>query len=272
MPDAETKAAVEPELLAAREGGRLTLTLNRPEVFNALTRRLLRALREELRKAERDPSVRVVVITGAGRAFSSGMDLAELKADLEADRSPAYGEDLRGLFNPLIRQIRAMEKPVIAAVNGVAAGAGASLALACDLKLCAAPAKFVSAFISVGLVPDSGFTYHLARGLGLSRGLEHAWTGAPVAARQAEDLGLVNKVVPSEELGRCVAELADKLLAAPPRAVALTKRALNRAATAGFDETLEYEAQLQEILGKTQDHREGLNAFLEKRAPKFTGE
>lgn len=267
-----TPAKLDAPLLVEREGGRLHLTLNRPQVFNALTHAMLGGLLGELRKAERDRDIRVVVLTGAGQAFCSGMDLAELKKSYESGRAPSYRDELSRHFNPLIRQIRRMEKPVLAAVNGVAAGAGASLALACDLKLCAASAKFISAFISVGLAPDSGFTFALARGLGLSLGLEHAWTGKPIPARQAEEFGLVNRVVPADELKAAVRDLVDKLLAAPPRAVALTKRALNRALGAEFEATLEYEAHLQEILGRSKDHIEGMNAFLEKRPPKFTGE
>ncbi len=267
-----TAVTAEEELLVERENSVVTLTLNRPEALNALTHAMLRGLLSELKIAEKDPSVRVVVITGAGRAFCAGADLGDLKKSYKEGAAPSLGKELDIYFNPLIRQIRKMEKPVVGAVNGLAAGAGASLILATDIKICSSTAKFIAAFVSMGLAPDSGFTHMISRTLGLSLGLEHAWTAKPIPARQAEQFGLVNSVVPSGELMRTVKILTDKLIKAPPRAVALTKRSLNRAADRGFDEMLDYETQIQEVLGRTKDHMEGVTAFLENRAPDFKGE
>ncbi len=268
----ETATPPETLLLVDRREGVLTLTLNRPRVLNSMTREMCTALLKELKAAERDASVRVVVLTGAGRAFSAGGDLESLKKNYKAGDGPALGAELRRYYIPLIRQIRKMEKPVIAAVNGIAAGAGASLALACDIKLCSATAKFISAFIQIGLVPAAGMTHRLTRGMGLGLALEYAWTAKPLSAREAAQFGLVNKVVPADELGKTVKEFVGKLLKAPPKALALTKRALNHAAHADLESCLEYEAQLQDILGRTQDHLEGVHAFLEDRPAKFTGE
>lgn len=269
---AEAVASKEAELLIERKDGVLTLTLNRPKVLNALTHGMMEGLLAELKKAERDKETRVVVITGAGRAFCAGADLGDLKKGYQAGVAPSLGTELRRWFNPLILQIRRMEKPVIGAVNGLAAGAGASLILSCDVKVCSAAAKFIAAFVQVGLAPDSGFTHMLARTMGLSNALERCWTAKPILATEAEAFGLVNRVVPSDELAQATRETVESLLKAPPRAVALTKRALNRAMDNGFEEQLEYEAQVQEILGRTKDHLEGVNAFLEGRAPRFTGE
>lgn len=266
------ETAVMPELLAEQEGAVLTLTLNRPKALNALTHSLMTALTEALKKAERDASVRVVVLTGAGRAFCSGADLGHLKDAYKAGVAPRLGGELRRFFNPMVAQVRRMEKPVVAMVNGVAAGAGASLALACDVKFAAPTAKLISAFGQVGLVPDSGFSRALTRAMGLSVALEHAWTAKPVAASEAERWGLYNKVAPEGELKGEVRAFVEKLLAQPPRALALTKRAFNRALDSDFDAQLEYEAELQEVLGKTADHLEGVNAFLDGRAPRFKGE
>jgi len=265
-------ATAEEELLVARENSVVTLTLNRPAVLNALTHNMMLGLMSELKNAEKDPSVRAVVITGAGRAFCAGADLGDLKAGYKEGTTPSLGEELEKYFNPLIRQIQRMEKPVIGAVNGLAAGAGASLILSCDIKICSATAKFIAAFVQVGLAPDSGFTHMLARTLGRSLGLEHAWTAKPILARQAEEFGLVNLVVPSDELRQAVRALTDKLLAAPARAVALTKRSFNKAMDTDFEAMLAYETHLQETLGKTSDHMEGVTAFLEGRKPDFKGE
>ena len=268
----ETKTAADTDLLVAQEGSVVTLTLNRPKVLNALTHGLMEGLLAALKKAEKDPTVRVVVLTGEGRAFCAGADLEDLKKGYKEGVVPELDKDLRRWFNPLVSQIRRMEKPVLCAVNGIAAGAGASLALACDIKLCAPTAKFIAAFAQVGLAPYSGFTQALLRAMGRSVALEHAWTAKPIPATEAERWGLVNKVVPAQELGREVSELASRLAAMPARALALTKRSFNRAGDCDFDGMLEYEAQLQAVLGKTKDHLEGVNAFLEGRAPKFKGE
>lgn len=262
----------ETALLSEKKDGVLTLTLNRPQTLNALNRPLLGLLAEALKGAERDRETRVLVLTGAGRAFSSGADLADLKKDYESGMAPELGEELRRHFNPVIAQLKRLEKPTIAAVNGTAAGAGASLAFACDLRLAAAGTKFISAFVGVGLAPDSGMTWAMTRSLGIARALEHAWTAKPILAEDAAACGLINRAVPAAELSAAAAELASRLAAAPPKALALTKRALWRAAENDLDAQLEYEAQVQRILGRTKDHLEGVNAFLEGRKPRFTGE
>jgi 2-(1,2-epoxy-1,2-dihydrophenyl)acetyl-CoA isomerase len=164
-----------------------------------------------------------------------------------------------------------MEKPVLAAVNGIAAGAGASLALSCDIKICAEEAQFVNAFVRVGLVPDTGMTYDLPRFLGRSAAIEHAWTAKPISAKQALECGWVNRVVKLDELEAEALKFCESLAQNPPLAIALTKRAINRSLENTFSGQMEYEAQLQEILGKTQDHAEGISAFLEKRKPHFEG-
>jgi 2-(1,2-epoxy-1,2-dihydrophenyl)acetyl-CoA isomerase len=265
----QTTAATE--LLTESKDGVVTLTLNRPDVLNSLTMNMMRGLTKALRDAEKDKAVRVVILTAAGRAFCAGADLGDLRKRQEA-QAFSLGDELRDHFNPLILQIRKMEKPVVGAVNGLAAGAGASLILSCDIKVCADSAKFINAFSKVGLVPDSGMTYFLPRFMGYSRALEHAWLAKPITAEEALDCGWVNKLVPAEQVLAAAQAFAAELKAMPPMALALTKRAINRAFENGFETQMEYEAQLQEILGKTKDHAEGVKAFLEKRSPVFTGE
>jgi 2-(1,2-epoxy-1,2-dihydrophenyl)acetyl-CoA isomerase len=267
-----SEQAVAPEFLSATKDGVLTLTLNRPDALNALTAAMLKGLAEAVTKAGRDKAVRVIALTGAGRAFSAGADLGDVKKRMK-DGTFEHGDELRRTFNPLILAIRRVEKPVICAINGTAAGAGASLALACDLKICADDAKFINAFSKVGLIPDSGLTWLLPRTMGLSFALEHAWLAKSISAERALALGLVNRVVPAAELPAAMGETLCSLFAVPPLALALTKRAMNRALEApSLEDQLETEAQLQSFLGKTKDHAEGVASFLEKRAPKFTGE
>lgn len=258
------------ELLSETKDGVMTLTLNRPDVLNALTMGMLKGLMDQLKKAEKDKTTRCVVLSAAGRAFCAGADLGDLRRR-QAEKAFSLGDELRDHFNPLIAQLRRMEKPVVGAVNGLAAGAGASLILSTDLKVCAEKATFINAFSRVGLVPDSGMTYYMPRFLGLSLALEHAWTAKPVTAQQALHFGWVNRVVAAEQLSAATAELAAEVAKAPPLAVALTKRAMNRAFDNTLEGQMEYEAQLQEILGKTKDHAEGVAAFLEKRPADFTG-
>lgn len=259
------------ELLSEQKDGVLTFTLNRPEVLNSLTMGMMKTLADGLKKAERDKTVRAIILTAAGRAFCAGADLGDLQKR-QAEKAFSLGDELRSHFNPLIVQIRKMEKPVIGAVNGLAAGAGASLVLSCDLKICADEAKFINAFVRVGLVPDSGMTYYMPRFLGYSLALEHAWLAKPVLAQDALRFGWVNRVVPPGELQAAASALAAELAKQPPLALALTKRAINRSLESSLEEQLEYEARLQEILGKTKDHAEGVKAFLEKRPPQFKGE
>jgi 2-(1,2-epoxy-1,2-dihydrophenyl)acetyl-CoA isomerase len=266
------QTAAAPEFLAETKDGVLTLTLNRPEALNAMTGGMLKGLAQAVAKAGRDAAVRVIVLAAAGRAFCAGADLGDVKGRMAAGEFE-HGDELREAFNPLILAIRRVEKPVVCAVQGTAAGAGASLALMCDLKICSSDAKFLNAFSKVGLVPDSGMTWLLPRALGLSLALEHAWLSKPIGADQALAYGLVNRVVPATDLAEAVKATVDSLLAVPPLSLALTKRALNRSLEASsLEDQLETEAQLQSHLGRSKDHAEGMAAFLEKRAPKFTGE
>ncbi len=265
-----TTGTTEEHLLSVQAVGVLTLTLNRPKALNALTPPLLKDLLKALKEAEGSKDVRCVILTGAGRAFCAGIDLADLKTrEIAPDFS--FGDEIRRWFNPVVLQIRKMEKPVIGALNGLAAGAGASLLLACDITLASEDANIISAFINIGLAPDSGMSWTLPRLMGRARALEHAWTAQPITAAAAAACGLINRAVPPYRLESEVLGLAGKLVKMPPRAVALTKRALNRSRVNSFEEQLEYEAQLQDILGRTADHKEGVSAFLDKRPPEFTG-
>lgn len=248
------------------------ITLNRPNVLNAFSDRLTTELQGALRDAARDESVRAVIITGAGRAFSSGQDLEELRARYGPDARPALGDELRRRYNPIIMQVRTMDRPVIAAVNGVAAGAGCSLALACDLRIASTQASFVEVFINVGLIPDSGSTFMLPRLVGLGRALELCWTGRKLDAEEARQIGLVHAVVEPDRLMDEARGLALRLAAMPPRAIALTKRLLNASWTNDLAAQLEQEAFAQQTAGRTRDHLEGVLAFLEKRTPVFTGQ
>jgi 2-(1,2-epoxy-1,2-dihydrophenyl)acetyl-CoA isomerase len=249
------------------DGPVATLTLDRPEALNALTVPLKVALREALESIAVDRDVRAVILTGAGRAFCAGQDLAERD---EPDAAPLEVE-VRERYNPIIRALRSMGQPVIAAVNGVAAGAGASLAFACDLRIAAEEARFVLAFGRIGLVPDSGATWFLPRLVGPARAAELALVGDPVDAAEALRLGLVSRVVPGDQLMDVARVLAERLAAGAPLALALTKGALQRSMTIDLGEALEGEAKLQGIAGASADHAEGLAAFREKRPPRFSG-
>ena len=259
-------------ILVKNEGGVRTITLNRPEVLNAFSGDLLAALGRAVRGAAEGKAIRCLVITGAGRAFCSGQDLAEYAGRLESSDPIDLEKRLRDEYNPIITSIRTMEKPVIASVNGVAAGAGCSLALACDMRIAAESASFIEAFIKVGLVPDCGSTFMLPRLVGMSRAMELAITGRKVPASEAVELGLVNRVVPDKELLAETMKLAEQLASLPTRAIGLTKRAINAAWTNEFKTQLELEAKLQALATLTDDHREGVRAFLEKRRPHFTGQ
>ena len=243
----------------------LTITLNRPDVLNALDNALRKRLAEALEQAG-DSAVRAVVITGAGRAFCVGQDLAELQ-----EREGDIGELLRSQYHPIVRAIRALEKPVIAAVNGPAAGAGLALACACDIRIAAADATFVPAFIKAGLVPDSGGSLFIERLLGFARAFEWMGTGRTLGADEALDWGLVSEVVDAEALPARAAELAAQLAAGPTRALGLTKRLFDEAAMSTLEEQLEREAAFQNLVAETDDYAEGVAAFLEKRKPDFTG-
>lgn len=251
--------------------GVATITLNRPDVLNAFNDLMIAETTAALKAAERDEAVRCLILTGVGRAFSSGQDLDDVKTRRSDPAAPGIGEHLRRGYNPLILKMRTLEKPILGAINGVAAGAGCSVALACDLRICSDKASFIEVFVNIGLIPDSGSTWFLPRLVGMARAFEMAATAQRVQANEALAMGLVNRVVPAAELMPAVRELALKLAQAPTRAIGLTKRALNRAWTTSLEEALEYEAFLQEIAGRTHDHDEGVTAFLEKRTPQFTG-
>jgi 2-(1,2-epoxy-1,2-dihydrophenyl)acetyl-CoA isomerase len=254
-----------PEVQTTRDGGVLTITLNRPDVLNAFNGAMHQALGAALKEA-REPEVRAVVLTGAGRGFCVGQDLGEFR-----EAPGDIGDRLRATYHPNVRAIRALEKPVIAAVNGPAAGAGMSFACACDLRIAADSASFVPAFINIGLVPDSGGTFFVARILGYSRAFEWLASGRKLTAAEAHAWGLVSEVVEADALPSRVAALAAELAALPPVAVGMTKRLLDAAGSATLEEQLEREAQLQTAATRTEDFAEGVAAFLEKRAPEFKG-
>lgn len=258
-------------LIFSKTGGVATITMNRPSILNAINEQMGRELQDALKDVERDSETRCVVITGAGRAFSAGEDISALRTQYEQGKDPRLGERLRTKYNPIISKIREIEKPFIAAVNGVAAGAGASIAYACDIRVASEKASFIQAFIKVGLAPDSGSSLFLPRLVGLAKAMEMSLLGESVDAAEALRLGLVNKVVPVEQVLSAAHEMAIKLTNGPARALGLTKRALNRTALEELGEALEYESYLQAIAGRTEDHREAVRAFFEKRSPKFTG-
>ncbi len=261
-----------PSIILHDQAGVRTLTLNRPDVLNSFNNDLLASLGKAVRDAEKDKVVRCLVITGAGRGFSAGQDLADVSERYKSDAPIELGGHLREKYHPIISRIRSMEKPVIASINGVAAGAGCSLALACDLRIAAESASFIEAFINVGLAPDSGSTFFLPRLVGFSKALELAFTGRKVKADEALQIGLVNRVVPDADLAAETTRLAGQLASLPTRAIGLTKRAINAAWNNDLEAQLDYEAMLQTTAGQTKDHREGISAFLEKRRPNFTGE
>jgi 2-(1,2-epoxy-1,2-dihydrophenyl)acetyl-CoA isomerase len=248
--------------------GVATLILDRPDALNALTVPLKEELRAAFEELGADPDVRAVVLTGAGRAFCAGQDLRER---LQPDALP-LAEEIRARYNPLIRKMRDLPKPIVGAINGVAAGAGAALAFACDVRIAAEGASFVLAFGRVGLIPDSGTTWLLPRLIGGAKAAELALTNEPLSAADAERFGLVARVVPAEDLLQTAHDLAARLAAGAPRAIALTKRALEAGWEASFADQLETEATLQGEAGATADHAEGIAAFLERRPPRFTGE
>ena len=254
------------EVESSRDGAVQTITLNRPDVLNAFNSAMHGALQAALKEAARDDEVRAVVLTGAGRGFCVGQDLTEFR-----DAPGDIGDRLRAGYHPTILAIRSIEKPVLAAVNGPAAGAGLSLALACDLRIAADSASFVPAFVSIGLVPDSGGTFFVRRLLGYARAFEWLSTGRKLTAAEAHAWGLVSEVAEAEALEARAAELAKELAAMPTRAIGMTKRLLDAAETSTLEEQLELEAQLQSAATKTDDFREGVAAFLEKRPPRFTG-
>jgi 2-(1,2-epoxy-1,2-dihydrophenyl)acetyl-CoA isomerase len=257
--------ALVSEVLTSREDGVLAITLNRPEVFNAFNAALHAALYTALIEAA-DPAVRAVVVTGAGRGFCAGQDLTEFR-EVAAD----IRERLETTYHPNIRAIRELEKPVIAAVNGPCAGAGLSLAAACDLRIAADDASFVPGFIGIGLVPDSGGSYFVRRLLGTARAFEWMTSNRKLSAAEAHAWGFVNEVAEADRLLERVGEIAKTYSRLPTKAIGMTKRLFDHAENATLDEQLDLEAQLQSEATQTSDFREGVSAFLEKRPANFSG-
>ncbi|HEX3630154.1 MAG TPA: enoyl-CoA hydratase-related protein [Candidatus Dormibacteraeota bacterium] len=251
-----------------RDGPVLVLTINRPEALNALNPQTNRALKAAFDAAARDAEVGSVVLTGAGRAFCAGADLKDVSARFDAGDT-RVGDDLRENYAPLTRAIRACPKPVIAALNGTAAGAGLSLALACDLRLAASDAQLIVAFVRVGLVPDAGSLFFLTRMLGLSKATELALTGEPMSADAALRFGLLTAVVPRDQVLPAALDRARLLADGPRQTMALIKRGLARALELDLEQTLQLEAHLQTLAGKTGEAREAIRAFIEKRPPIF---
>ncbi len=250
--------------------GVATITLRRADVLNSFHRPMAAELRRALEQCGADESVRAVVLTGAGRAFSAGQDLAEAVPPGAAEL-PDVGEIVRDSYNPIVRTIRGLPKPVVAAVNGVAAGAGANIALACDIVVAAEGASFIQAFSKIGLIPDSGGTFMLPRLVGRARATALMMLGEKVSAARALEWGMIHEVVPDAALRDVAHSLAARLAAMPTRAFALTKRALNASETNDLDAQLALEEELQREAGRTADYVEGVRAFQEKRAPRFTG-
>jgi 2-(1,2-epoxy-1,2-dihydrophenyl)acetyl-CoA isomerase len=253
------------EVLSSRDGAVLTITLNRPDVYNAINRAMHEGLAAAL-SAAGDPAVRAVVLTGAGRGFCAGQDLREFESLPGGVR-----EALEQTYHPNIRALRALEKPVLAAVNGPVAGAGLSLACACDVRVGSSDATFVPGFIGIGLVPDAGSTWFIHRLLGFSRAFEWMVSNRRLSADEALDWGLLSEVIPAEAFEERVRELAAWYAALPTRAVAMTKQLFEHAYAAPLDRQLELEATLQQAATQTEDFGEGVQAFLEKRPAEFKG-
>lgn len=247
--------------------GVATISLNRPEVYNALNNEITFELQAALKEVKKNSEVRVVVLTGEGKAFCSGQDLKASSA--EPNRS--FSDSIHKRYNPIIKAIRNLPKPVICRLNGVAAGAGCSFAIACDLVVAAESAKLIEVFVNIGLVLDSGSSYFLPRLLGSSKAFELATMGSRVSGKEAEAIGLVNKCVPDDQLDEAVKTYTDYYAKAPTKAIGLMKKMLNKSYNSTLSEMLDYEAYNQDIAGSTHDHKEGVQAFLEKRLPEFKG-
>ena len=243
------------------------ITLNRPEKYNSIVREMALSFQNTLANCESDDSIRCILITGAGKAFCAGQDLKEAIDP----QGPEIEQIVREHYNPIIKRIREIEKPVIAAVNGVAAGAGANLALACDIVTATQSAKFIQAFSKIGLIPDSGGTYFLPRLIGLPKATAFMMTGEPVSSEKAEALGMIYAVYEDAEFESKTLELARSIAAMPTKGLGYTKRLLNQSFNNSLEDQLDLEAATQSLSAHADDHKEGIQAFLEKRTPKFTG-
>ncbi len=255
------------ELRISHENGVCTLTLNRPDVFNSFNRSMGKALQNALDECEKDNSVRAIVISGEGKAFCAGQDLAEATDP----NGPEMRTIVQETYNPIILRLRSIEKPIIAAVNGVAAGAGANIALACDLTIAKESASFIQAFSKIGLIPDSGGTYFLPRIVGLQKAVGMMMTGEKISAQQADKMGMIYRCVPDDEFEEEVSKLANYLAKMPTRGLGLTKKAVNAGLSNDLHTQLQMEEEIQTEAGQTHDFNEGVAAFLKKRKPEFIG-
>jgi len=254
-------------ILFTLEAGVARIALNRPAVFNSLNRELALAFQEALKEARDNPGVRAVFITGEGKGFCAGQDLNEVTSP----NPPSFSYILNKHYNPIIRLIREIEKPVVCAVNGVAAGAGANLALSCDIVVAKESASFIQAFSKIGVVPDSGGTWFLPRIIGFQKATALMMLGEKVGAREAEAIGLIYKAIPDDQFETEAWKLVSQLAQMPTKGLGLTKRALNRSMNNDLEKQFALEEQLQDLAGETEDYKEGVKAFLEKRPPVFKG-
>jgi 2-(1,2-epoxy-1,2-dihydrophenyl)acetyl-CoA isomerase len=263
----------ETPVLTALESGVLTLTLNRPERLNAMNNALIEAMNANLERARHDPAIRAVLLTGSGRGFCAGADLVGGgPIDSKASAPPDLGADMDRIFNPMIRAMRALPKPIVGAINGVAAGGGANFALACDIVLAARSARFDQAFVRISLLPDLGGTWFLPHAVGDARARALAMLGSSLRAEEAERMGLIWQVVDDAALVAEATKLARRLASGPTLSYAAIKRAINSAATNTLDQQLDLERDSQRELGRSADFREGVTAFLAKRPAQFTGQ
>ena len=255
------------ELLISHRNNVCEIKLNRPEVFNSFNKAMALALQKALDECEKNDDVRAIVITGEGKAFCAGQDLAEATDP----NGPELKMIVKEHYNPIIERIRNIEKPIIAAVNGVAAGAGANIALACDITIAKKSASFIQAFSKIGLIPDSGGTFFLPRIIGSQKALALMMTGDKISAEEAEKMNMIYQAVEDEVFESVVIAFAEKLATMPTRGLGLTKRAVNQSFSNSLSEQLSVEEELQTEAGKTHDFNEGVTAFMEKRKPVFTG-